>query len=154
MLVDIFQRINWMYVLMIAILIRIVYIGVVNGFITEFYKLLGVLSACIFAFHYYPVIATAVHDRLPMFSLDNWQAFYFCVIWFVTVVIFRLIRDGLLMMFKVDAHPALDQWGGAILASKKFRPILSPNGSSCRWPRGFIPMSSGIVSGRYSPTSR
>lgn len=116
MLVDFVQHINWLYVLMIAILIRIIYIGVVNGFVVEFFKLIGVLFVSCVAFHYYPVIANSVHNRVPMFSLDNWQAFYFCVLWFVTVVIFRLIREGLLLLFKVDAHPVLDQWGGAVVA--------------------------------------
>jgi len=50
-------RFNWVDVLFVTLLIRIGYIGFKNGFLPEFFRLLGLLAAFILSFNNYTLVS-------------------------------------------------------------------------------------------------
>ncbi len=53
MLTHLIKSINWIDVALAFLFLRVIFIGVKNGFITEFFKSLGVLTAVFVSLHYY-----------------------------------------------------------------------------------------------------
>ena len=100
---------------MVIIMARIVYIGIKTGFIIEFFKLAGILLAVFLLLHYYSSLAVIVPDRVPI-SKAGAQIFFFVLLWSAITFVFRLIREGVLLLFSVEANKKIDQWGGGILA--------------------------------------
>ncbi len=112
---------NWVDVLLAAICIRTVYVGVKNGFVVEMFKTLGVLFAVFVTLHYYGGMSKFIQEKthLPQGITD---AVIFGILWALVVVIFKFVRDGFTVLFRVEAHSLLDRWGG--LAVCVFRAAL------------------------------
>ncbi len=109
------SALNWIDVLMIGIMIRMFYVGVKTSFFIELFKLLGVVFAIFITHHYYDDFGKLLHQRVhfaPIFA----DTVSFALLWIVVVLIFKLVRDALLLLFKMHANPAIDQWGGFIVA--------------------------------------
>lgn len=51
------MRFNWVDILFVTLLIRICYVGFKNGFLPEFFRLLGLLIAFIFSFNAYTLLS-------------------------------------------------------------------------------------------------
>ena len=57
MLTHLIKSINWIDVALAFLFIRMIFIGVKNGFISEFFKFLGVVTAVFVSLHYYSFLA-------------------------------------------------------------------------------------------------
>ena len=112
---DILKTINWVDVLIFVISIRIIYIGIKNGFVIEFFKWVGVLFSIFITFHYYSELARLLKSRLPI-SEAIAQSLCFGLLWLLVFLIFKLIREGMMLMLKMEAHPLLDKWGGLLVS--------------------------------------
>ena len=112
----ILKSINWVDVAMLVLLIRIVFIGVKNGFVTEFFKLFGILLAVLIGLHYYSSIAAFIAKKTG-WPID-WLGFMFFVLLVVILVIaVKYLRDGFLVIFKFETtHAGFNQWGAGILS--------------------------------------
>lgn len=98
-----------------GILIRLIYIGVRQGFVTEFFKLLGAFFSALIALHYYSIISSLIGGRIDLpQGLSDFIAF--CFLWGIVSLAFMLIRQGFTVLFKVEAHSAFDKWGGGALS--------------------------------------
>lgn len=115
MFLDILKNINWVDILIAAITIRIIYIGIKNGFIVEFFKGIGVFFSIFITFHYYTGIAKILQSRLPI-SESIAQSLCFVLLWSLVSLIFKLIREGMMLMLKIQAHSLLDKWGGLLVS--------------------------------------
>ena len=116
MLTHIVKNINWVDVALFFLFIRMIFTGVKNGFLTEFFKSLGTLAAIFVSFHYYSYLAAWVAKRIN-FSDDFWNAVIFMVLWVVVYLFFRLIGDGLAMLFKAEAtHAGFDKYAAGIVS--------------------------------------
>ena len=60
MLIHLIKSINWIDVALACLFLRVIFIGVTNGFIAEFFKSLGVVTAVFFSLHYYSILAAWV----------------------------------------------------------------------------------------------
>ena len=53
MLTHLIKSINWIDVALVFLLIRMIFVGVKNGFISEFFKFLGIVVAAFISLHFY-----------------------------------------------------------------------------------------------------
>ena len=84
------KSLNWVDILIAALAVRIVYISVKTGFVTEFMKTLATLIAVFLAFHYYTKLAAILsHAAGAKAGLTDpvIQTIVFAVIWGVTLLI-------------------------------------------------------------------
>jgi uncharacterized membrane protein required for colicin V production len=112
----ILASINWIDVAMLVLLIRIIFIGVKTGFVTELFKLLGVVFAAFISLHYYTPLAVFLAKKTG-WSIDLLQCVFFVLLVSLSVVAIKYLRDGFLMVFKFETtHAGVDQWGSGILS--------------------------------------
>ena len=115
MFLNLISSINWIDLLIIGFGVRIIYIGIKNGFVTELFKLAGVLCAIFITFHYYTGLAKLLHNHIPV-SESLLVVSCFGVLLTLVLLLFKLIREGTMLIFKIQAHPLLDQWGGFVIS--------------------------------------
>src|SRR3989338_2922691 len=97
---DLLNRLNWVDILVWGILGRIVYIGIKQGFVTEFFKLLGVTFAVFFTLHYYSSFSKFLQKSIH-FPESMTNIFCFALLWATAVITFKFIRDGITLLFKL-----------------------------------------------------
>jgi uncharacterized membrane protein required for colicin V production len=108
--------INWIDVAMLVLLIRIVFIGVKTGFVTELFKLFGVFIALFAGLHYYTPLAVFTTKKTN-WSVDILQCVFFVLLVCLAVLLIKYLRDGFLMVFKFETtHAGVNQWGSGILS--------------------------------------
>lgn len=111
---EILSSLNWIDILMAVIVLRAVYVGIKNGFVIEMFKLISILLAVFIILHYYSGISKYIQEKahLPQGSSD---LICFGLLWALVVIIFKFVRDGFTVLFKVQAHSILDRWGGLLV---------------------------------------
>ena len=118
MLTDFLSKINWIDVLMPVIVLRVLFIGLKAGFITEAFKLLGTIFSVFIILHYYYRVGGAFPEKLHLSK--TWiLVISFVALWGLVTFIFKLIRAGLLIIFSVETQKLVDRWGGGVLASAR-----------------------------------
>src|SRR4051812_18706090 len=116
MLTHFFKSINWVDIGLLFLLVRIIFIGVKNGFITEFFKFLGVLTAVFVSLHYYSGLSAWLAQKTG-FSGAFWEMVTLLALWFILMTAFKFLRDGILMLFKMETtHQGFDKYAGGVLA--------------------------------------
>lgn len=109
------NNLNWVDILMGVILLRVVFIGLKRGFVIEIFKILGLAAAAFVTLHYFNTISRVLQEKINLAEgLAN--GLVFGCLWFAAVVVFKLFRDGILLLFKVEAHSAIHRWGGVLMA--------------------------------------
>ena len=116
MLIDFIKWFNWVDILLACVCARAIFIGIKTGFIVEFFKSVGILFSIFITLHYYSTLTVVLASQVTIFELPTVAIFVFLALWFLAVYAFKLIREGLMMVFSVQAHPNVDRWGGAFLA--------------------------------------
>ena len=112
----ILAKINWLDVAMLGLLIRIVFIGVKTGFVTELFKLLGVICGLFAGLHYYMVLAIWVGQKTGC-PIENQKLAFFVLMVSVVMIAVTLFRNGFLMVFKFEtANEGVNQWGSGVLS--------------------------------------
>ncbi len=101
---------NWIDILLAVIALRIIFIGFKRGVVVEFFKLLGTVFAVFITLHYYSSLSRVFQNflRLPSGFADF---LCFAILWIVVVIVFKLIRDGFLILLKIEAHSIFERWG-------------------------------------------
>ncbi len=117
MLMDFIKNINWLDILMVGVCARAVFVGAKTGFITEFFKSLGIIFSIFITLHYFSTVTVILSAHVKLFALPTLAVLVFCAFWALTTYLFKLIREGLMMVFSVQAHPNIDRWGGILLSS-------------------------------------
>ena len=115
MLKEILVNLNWVDILTGCILVRCIYSGVKKGLVFELFKWLGMLFATFIAIHYYVRLALSL-QHLVMLPTVMGEPLAFIFLWLMVVGIFKLIRDGWMIILKVEPTGAVQKWGGLILA--------------------------------------
>ncbi|MCX5712528.1 MAG: CvpA family protein [Candidatus Omnitrophica bacterium] len=118
MLIDILKQFNWLDVFVLILMIRVVYVATTRGFISELFKLIGVLVAIYLSFHYYTLLADFIRSKLPVderMPLQFLDFICFVALAGIGYSIFAIIRIMLFNLIKMDAVPRLQKWGGFLL---------------------------------------
>lgn len=111
---DILKQLNWVDVVVIILLIRSSYVGVKSGLTSEVFKTLGIITAIVFSYHFYSIIA----DFLSTYTLipANYSgAISFVTITFFCILIFALFRIIIFKVLKMQFVMKLEMIGGGIL---------------------------------------
>lgn len=118
MLLDILKQLNWVDVIIVFLLLRILYISTVNGFVIELFKLIGIISSIYISFHYFVVFSDLVMRRVSteqQFPLEFMDFLIFVFLVIIVYLVFVLLRKVVCHFVKMEAVPALSKWGGLIL---------------------------------------
>lgn len=102
------SSLNWIDVVAIGILVRVVFIGIKQGIAIEGFKFLGMLFSVFISFHYFTGLSGFVQEKIHT-PEGATNLFSFVLLWIVVVVVFKFIRDGFLILIKIDAHSAFDK---------------------------------------------
>jgi uncharacterized membrane protein required for colicin V production len=118
MLVEIIKQFNWIDVLIILVIGRIIYIGIKLGFPSEIFKLFGSIVALYLAFHYYTIVSDYFDERfdLRVMPLEFLDFLLFTVLSAMGYAIFVGLRAVFTRGIKVEAVPRLHKWGGFVLS--------------------------------------
>jgi uncharacterized membrane protein required for colicin V production len=114
------KSLNWIDLLMLAILIRIVFIGMQAGFVIEMFKLLGAFLTVFICFHYYAPFAQVLVGITNSPWYNAAEVLSFLILWGVLFFICKLIRDGMFILFTIDAQSFVNKLGGALLGIGRF----------------------------------
>ena len=109
------QSLNWIDLLVVVVGVRIIYIGIKTGFVTEFMKTLSVLVAVFVVFHSYTKLAALLVPFVKI-ALPLLEIIVFIGLWALVFGLFKLIRDGLFLVFTVQAISPVDRGGAAVMA--------------------------------------
>ena len=98
-----------------CIIARAIYIGLKSELITELFKLIGIYFATIISLHYYSQLADFVKKILFVSDANN-AVLSYALIASLVVLIFTLIREGWLVILKIEVHEAVNKWGGLVIS--------------------------------------
>lgn len=111
---DLITNLNWVDILLIVAVIRIVYIGAKQGFLVELAKILGVVLGVIIASHYYVGLSNFIVGSSPLpkgFS----DLICFSLLFIIVILVLKFIREGLALVIKAEPIPFVNSWGGFLL---------------------------------------
>jgi membrane protein required for colicin V production len=113
---DLITQLNWVDIVLLAALIRIIYIGVKQGLLVELSKILGVILGAVVAFHYYIGLSDFIVSNSP---LPTGFSDLICLttLFLIVVLVFKFIREGLAAVVKADPIPFIKSWGGFVLGA-------------------------------------
>jgi len=116
MLTHLIKSINWIDAALVLLFIRMIFVGVKNGFISELFKIIGVVAAVFVSLHYYTFIAAWVAMKTKTIW-DYWGLVIFAGLWFGILLIFKLLREGIVFLFKIETnHEGFDKYASGIVA--------------------------------------
>ncbi len=108
-------NVNLLDALMLCVIVRGYYVGSKTGLIAETFRLGSIICVTFIVVHYYPSLAQFLRDAL--FISDRVVEFVAFVIWVVVAfLIFFLIREGWLLLFRVERKSVFNKWTGAVLS--------------------------------------
>jgi len=116
---ELLRSFNWIDLVVAVLAARIVYVSIKTGFVTEFIKTFAVFLSGFFAFHYYLKIA-AVLDPFVGFAQPVLEILVFVAIWALTFTIMKFVRDGIFLVFTVQAISMVDRWGAVAVSMARF----------------------------------
>jgi len=138
------KHFNWVDILVVVVLIRIVLMGLAHGIAFELLKLLGTLTGIHLCFHYYSGAASAVHGfgafkavPLPVVTIC-----LYVLLFFIGYGAFLLLRLGLKRFITMEVVPEVSKWGGCALSFLRSFFVISPVLYACLLlPGDYFPKS-------------
>lgn len=106
---------NLVDVLVLVIIVRGFYIGQKTGFMAELLRLIGIICATFIILHHYILFGNFLKDYLFIPERVH-ELVSFGVLTVVVILVLYLVREGWLIVFKVEAKSGANKWGGAILS--------------------------------------
>src|ERR1035437_5779122 len=116
MFTHLIKSINWIDAALVLLFIRMIFVGVQNGFISEFFKAIGVVVAVFVSLHYYSLLAAWVALKTN-FPWNYWELVIFASLWVAVFLLFILFRLGISFLFKAETtHEGFDKYAAGIVA--------------------------------------
>ena len=112
------SQFNWVDLAFIILSYRIISIALKNGFVAEFFKLLGIILAIYAAMHYYTALSDFLCDRfgvekkMPLEFLDFGCFIALAALAYTFSLVLRL---AFFRFMNLEAVPALNKWLGFVL---------------------------------------
>lgn len=120
MIFDVLNQLNWVDILIISLLARIIYISAKNGIFIESFKLIGIIFAIYLTFHYYIVFPVFITKQLPSvpFAMDFLTLLVVGFLIFIGYFTFVLLRNLFSYFAKMQQEaPLVSRCAGVILGS-------------------------------------
>lgn len=120
MALDTLKQFNWLDILCIIVLVRIVHISMKSGFSTEVFKLLGTTLAAYVSFHYYVLFSGALTSRFGLkeiIPIEFMDFLCFLALALLGYLVFVFLRLWITFnrFINVEAVNNLNRWGGFVL---------------------------------------
>ncbi|HTY45621.1 MAG TPA: CvpA family protein [Patescibacteria group bacterium] len=118
MTLNVLKEFNWVDIFVIILLLRICYVSLKNGFLLEFFKLLGTVAAIYCAMHYYTRVSGSIGALMKLGKNGQLAIFdflSFIVLALLGYAVFWVIRELIARLFKAEAVPTLAKWGGLVV---------------------------------------
>ena len=107
--------INEVDILNIIVVSRVLYIGYKTGLFNEIIKGLGVFVATVLSVHYCSRLGEILGAQL-IISENRRDVYAFIFIAVISILLSFIIREGWMMILKIDTHSRLINWGGLIFS--------------------------------------
>ncbi len=121
---EFFQRINWVDILVIILLIRTSYIGAHAGLSIEIFKIIGILVGLYLSIKYYSIIGALLTSKVAL-PPNVSESAAFLILILLSVLTLKLVELGLTMVVKLSFADKLNKWGGFIVGLVRGLVILS-----------------------------
>lgn len=113
MLTKYFIGINWVDFLLIALVLRMAYIGFRTGIGIELFKLFGLWLATILSYQFYTTpLSDFLNTKVPALPLDVGDVFVFVVVVIAVTIVVRIIRESFFLLVKIEGQNSFNKWGG------------------------------------------
>ncbi|MCF7869858.1 MAG: CvpA family protein [Candidatus Omnitrophica bacterium] len=119
---DIAGRLEIIDIFFLIIFLRIVYVAASRGVLKEVCKLIGLISAFLFAFHFYPNLAEIVRTKISFINSNYLYSVSFFLIFIIIRIIFSLL-NLIISLFLPKAEISAKK-RAALLAAGAFRGLL------------------------------
>ncbi len=112
---EIIKSLNWIDIAVGLIIIRTIYSGIKTGVVTEIFKLLGSAFSVFAVLHYYSQWGEFLYEKIHL-PLAAAQFVSFLLLWAAVMLIAKFVREGFLVLLRMEAHSLFDRWGGLVLS--------------------------------------
>lgn len=122
---DIIQRVNWVDVLVVILMLRMSYVAFQEGLSHVIFPTIAVLLVIIISLHYYQKIGSILSQNLVNIPIE--VSFFLSFFTFVIIIslIFKLLRVILDKIIRVEWHPFVERFGGLIVGIVRASLIVS-----------------------------
>lgn len=111
---EVFQRINWVDVLVVILLFRTSYIGAQSGLSNEIYRIIGVLIGLFFSIKYYSPLASRITASIAL-PQEIVEGVIFLILILLSMLTMKLTALGLTKIVKLAFAEKIERWGGFII---------------------------------------
>lgn len=111
-MIDTFKQLNWVDILTIIIIVRIIYVSPRAGLPGEIFKLLGTITAIYLSFHYFVAFADfmAVKLYLKFLSYELLDFIAFLLLALCGYVTFFILREFFNKLIKMEPVAGISKW--------------------------------------------
>ena len=107
---EIFGSQTFIDLFFLILCLRVVYISISRGIVSESFKLTGLLLGAFFAFHYYSSLADKISNKVHFLSKEYFLFFSFLLIFLGIRLIFAVVRLIGTFFFKKEDLPLKKRW--------------------------------------------
>lgn len=111
---EILQKINWVDILVLIVVLRTGYVALQDGLSHEILPLIGSLFMIICALHYYQRVSKFIYDIGFILPIEILYPVAFLVLAVLIGLLFRLVKAIIDKLIKVTWHPLVERFGGLI----------------------------------------
>jgi uncharacterized membrane protein required for colicin V production len=108
---EVFQKINWVDILVIILLIRTSYIGAHAGLSVEIFKIIGILTGLYLSIKYYSTIGALLTSKVVL-PPNISESATFLILILLSILTLKLVELGLTGIVKLKFADKLNKWGG------------------------------------------
>jgi len=113
-LTEVFQRINWIDLLVVILLIKSGYVGFTKGFGWELFRLIGYICTLLATIYFYEPISRLISDYISVVSPFS-NLLSFTAIYLIILLLFKLAAALLERLIKKETFSSIDRVGGLVL---------------------------------------
>lgn len=121
---EVFQRINWVDVFVVILLIRTSYVGARTGLSTELFKIIGILLGLYLGIRFYAALGASINSKISL-PPELADGLSFLILILLSIISLKLVGMGLTKVVKLTFADKVDKWGGFIFGLLRGSIILS-----------------------------
>lgn len=107
---EVIDRIYLIDIIFLVLCLKILYTAVSRGLVNELIKVIGIIFALWFSFHYYTYLAERAVDFLSFLNTKYLEFFIFSVIFLVILLFFSILRRIAALLFKREEFSPRERW--------------------------------------------
>lgn len=121
---EVFQRLNWVDIFVVILLIRTSYIGARTGLSVELFKLIGILVGLYLAMRFYSNLGGWITSKIAL-PTELADGLSFLILIFASIISLKYVGVILSKVVKLTFAERFDKWGGFISGLLRGAVLLS-----------------------------